>query len=463
MTSEEIRRCVREAAGHFPDFSAEKENQLVRELETSFQTVIGAERELVGVDEGWEPWLPERKGQLDWKYWERYEELLKQGPMNVDVRERLAYSTDRVLGLLGDPRRVGTWDRRGLVVGLVQSGKTSNYIGLVNKAVDAGYKVIVVLTGFTESLRVQTQIRLEEGFLGYSLAPRKHLSDTLTGVGVGLIAPGKRPDSVTTRANDFKKGIKRNLGIHVGGKEILFVIKKNVGVLENLLSWIESFGNATDEHGRRYVKDVPLLVIDDESDVGSVDTKSGNMIDDDPDPDHSPTRTNEQIRRLLSLFDQSSYVGYTATPFANVLIHDGARTEALGEDLFPRSFIISLPTPSDHVGPSMVFGREVEGGVDEKGLPIARHVPDAESEGAEGEDAWVPPVHKKTWQPLWESRNEVPPSLRKAMLSFVLVCAARRLRRTGPKHNSMLVHVTRFVDVQEKVAGPSEEGTQGCC
>lgn len=445
LTTEIIRECV-EQASTLSAISPEAREALARELESTHQTVIGEERDLVGDDKDWEIWLPKRKGQLQWRYWSRYDEYLKRGPMNPDVRRRQDASTDRVLGYLGDPERPGSWDRRGLVVGLVQSGKTSHYLGLINKAVDSGYKVIVVLTGFTESLRVQTQIRAEEGFLGYYLEPGTKRGELRSrAIGVGEIAPGQKPDSVTTRTNDFKKAIAANFGIQVGGKEILFVIKKNVGVLRNLLSWIESCGNAIDSAGQKFVKDVPLLVIDDESDVGSVDTKKGNIVNDDPDQDHEPSRINEQIRKLLSLFSQSSYVGYTATPFANVLIHDGGFTEKLGEDLFPRSFIVSLPTPSDHVGPSMVFGGASE---EESGIPIIRHIPKTESAG---DNAWVPPVHKKLHVPLFEGRNEAPPSLRKAILSFVLVCAARRIRSVGTKHNSMLIHVTRFNDVQERV------------
>ena len=447
LTTDAINKCVTEAFRHFPHLPVDQRDKLVRELEVSYQTVIGKERELVGDDEGWKYWLPERRGRLSWEYWDRYREYMRRGGINEDVKESLEDSTDRVLGLLGDPARTGSWDRRGLVVGLVQSGKTSHYIGLINKAVDTGYKVIVILTGFTESLRVQTQIRAEEGFLGHSL-------ESLNGemrsrpCGVGLIAPGKQPDTVTTRNNDFRKSIADNFAIQVGGKEILFVIKKNVAVLRNLLNWIENFGNATDSNGRGFVKDVPVLVIDDESDVGSIDTRKGNIVDHDPDPEHEPSRINELIRQLLSLFDQCSYVGYTATPFANVLTHDGGWTEKLGEDLFPRSFIVSLPTPSDHVGPATIFGRDMESG-HEEGLPIVRHIPAAESQG---QNAWIPPVHKKTCTPLSRERNEVPPSLRQALLTFILACCARNLRGDGNKHNSMLVHVTRFNNVQEIVS-----------
>ena len=222
-----------------------------------------------------------------------------------------------------------------------------------------------MLTGFTESLRVRPD-RLEQGLLGYSLRPHPDDKKKQVAVscGVGLIRGIKpRLDSVTTCRNDFKTAIAMNFAIGVGGNPIVFVIKKNATVLKNLLQWLNNFGTDKDEEGRTFVRGIPLLVIDDESDVGSIDTKKGGIDEvGDGDPEHDPTKLNKQIRKLLSIFEQSSYVGYTATPFANVLIHDAGKTGIdkddgllIGEDLFPRSFIVSLPTPSNHVGPTMVF------------------------------------------------------------------------------------------------------------
>lgn len=442
------------------ELNAEGRERLIRELESEYETVIGAERQLLGADEGWEPWLHERRGELNWKYWQRYQDYLATGAFTDDVLARMDSSTDRLLGLLGDPKREGSWDRRGLIVGLVQSGKTAHYVGAINKAIDSGYRVIVVLTGFTESLRVQTQDRLEKGVLGYSLMPDPTQPRQMLAIACGVehlqpIRP--RLDSVTTRRNDFKTGIANNFAIQVGGNPIVFVVKKNATVLKNLLQWVTNFGNAIDSEGRGYVKDVPLLVIDDESDVGSIDTKKGGVDETgEVNQDHDPTKLNKQIRKLLSLFDQSSYVGYTATPFANVLIHDLKEAGIdpvdklkIGEDLFPRSFIISLPTPSNHVGPSMVFGTTRDSEVLE-GLPILRDIDDTQI-GDEKDDFWMPNSHRKEHVPVFKGQDRIPDSLQEAMLSFILVCAARLLRGDEAKHNSMLVHVTRFVDVQKRV------------
>lgn len=472
LTLNDIREQV-ELACQSPgveELDAAEMEKLVNELEAHYQTVIGAERALLGEDEGWEPWLPARRAEINWSYWDRYRKYLSQRDFAEDILARLESSTDRVLGLMGNPKRDGSWDRRGLVVGLVQSGKTAHYVGTINKAVDAGYKVIVVLTGFTESLRVQTQDRLEKGLLGYSQRPdpKNKGSNIAVPCGVDDISPIRpRIDSVTTCRDDFKTNIARNFAIQVGRGPIIFVIKKNATVLRNLLRWVTNFGTDKDAHGNTYVRGIPLLVIDDESDVGSVDTKKGGIdASGDADPDHDPAKINKQIRKLLSLFDQSSYLGYTATPFANVLIHDegwvGVDPEdglLVGEDLFPRSFIVSLPTPSNHVGPTMVFG-SAQGGEDApEGLPIIREVGDTEL-GEEKSDFWMPASHRRDHVPVYLGAEEIPPSLRKAILSFILVIAARRLRGAGGEHNSMLVHVTRFNDVQERVYEQIERDRQ---
>ncbi len=466
LTREQIRTTVdRVCDSNGFDLSDQERGRLARELESQFQTVIGRESEMRGDDRDWDDWLRQRSADIEWRFWLRYKTYLGQQSFSSKVLARLEESTDRVLNLMGNPVREGAWDRRGLVVGLVQSGKTAHYVGVMNKAVDAGYKVIVVLTGFNENLRIQTQIRAEEGFLGYSYHhdssdPGKQLRRSC---GVDRVSPiQQRVDSVTTRRNDFKTSIANQFAIHPGGNPIVFVVKKNATVLKHLLNWVVNFASAKDAQGQRYVPALPLFVVDDESDVGSVNTKKG-AVDDygDVDPEHDPSKINKQIRKLLSLFDQSSYVGYTATPFANVLIHNLAasgidREDGLliGEDLFPRSFIVTLPTPSNHVGPTVIFGNRRSDDQD-PGLPITRVVTDASintsSAGVAGDSCWMPESHKKDHVPRYEGRDELPPSLRRAILSFFLVCCARELRGDGKRHNSMLVHVTRFVDVQGRV------------
>lgn len=460
LTREDIERNLDLVLAMKPDWAGEVDrDRLIRELETRFHTWIGTWRSIQN-DEDHVGWLPERRAAIQWSYWNRYSQLLEErmAPQSV---QRLDELSDNILGRLEEPNRLGPWDRRGLVVGHVQSGKTANYIGLICKAADAGYKLIVVLAGMHKNLRSQTQIRLDEGFLGYDstsvgTAPRS----SVPAFGVGRIDPSVRADTITNRTDngDFKKSVAEHFSIHPGGTPLLFVIKKNASVLRNLLEWVEWAADSTEAgSGRRFIADVPLLVIDDEADHGSVDTKAGSVDEDgNPDLEHDPTVINRRIRGLLRSFEKSAYVGYTATPFANIFIYDEGHTDKHGDDLFPRSFIVSLPAPSNYMGPSRLFGlsSNPEIGIEYlSGLPLIRHIDDyTDSQRPDEATGWMPSRHRKTHRPRWEGRDEVPPSLRKAMLSFVLTCAARRARGQLGQHNSMLIHVTRFTAVQAEIA-----------
>lgn len=432
-------------------------NILVRELETMFNTWIGEARTLEDPDSKHDPWIDKKGSEITWGYWNRYKLfLLAKGIPEVTVN-KLDEVTNDTLNRLEYPRKLGAWDIRGMVVGHVQSGKTSNYTGLICKAADAGYQLIIVLAGMHNNLRAQTQMRLDEGFLGYDSPRILNKNGPIPPIGVGQIDPSlPKPDTITNRLEngDFNTAVARRFNINPGGKPLLFVIKKNATILRNLVEWIEWASNAADENGRRYISGVPLLVIDDEADHGSVNTKEVILDDNgNPDPDYDPTVLNGFIRRILYSFDQSAYVGYTATPFANIFIHEMARTNSHGEDLFPRSFITVIPTPSNYYGPLQVFGiSDEDGWEDYPALPITRVVRDyADTLGHREINGWMPPKHKKDHIPVYEGINTIPPSLRKAIYSFILSCAARLTRGQNNVHNSMLVHVTRYIDTQARV------------
>ncbi|MCX7009910.1 MAG: hypothetical protein NTY53_22155, partial [Kiritimatiellaeota bacterium] len=369
--------------------------------------------------------------------------------------------TNDVLERVEDPQRPGTWDRRGLVMGHVQSGKTSNYCGLICKAADAGYKVIIVLAGVHDSLRSQTQIRLEEGFLGF-MNDAFGGPETFKPVGVGLIDSSIRANTGTSRAQkgDFNRNVANQFGIHPGGLPLVFVVKKNVSVLDNLIKWIRSCADAQDEAtGRRFVRNVPALIIDDEADLASVDTRQQEFDEDGkPDEDHDPTKTNRNIRLLLRSFEKVAYVGYTATPFANIYIHEKGSTRELGDDLFPRSFIINIPPPSNYMGPARIFGlrEDEDAGLEEVApLSIVRPVSDhADSDDVDETSGWMPPkLENRTGHtPRFQGQRIVPPSLREAIMAFLLATAVRKQRERGALFNSMLIHVVRFTKVQKEVA-----------
>lgn len=395
-------------------------------------------------------WLDAQR-KRNWRYWQRYREWLERSlsPMAVDALDR---STDKVLGLLEDPQREGSWSRRGLVVGHVQSGKTSNYTALIAKAADAGYKIVIVLAGLHNNLRAQTQIRLDEGFLGYETKP---VPEDIKVVGVGEIDgdPAIRPNFATNRSEkgDFSTAVAKNLGITPEQRPWLFVVKKNKTVLERLYRWIRNHvANAHDsDTDRKLVTHLPLLLIDDEADHASVDT--GEQIfgeDGRPDDEHQPTAINSRIRKILYSFSRSAYVGYTATPFANIFIHERGATREEGPDLFPAAFIINLAAPSNYVGPAKVFGRPGPNGRD-GGLPLVREVSDHTGEGGRG--GWMPLGHKNGHVPVYDGPDGLPAKLVEAIDAFLLACAVRKLRGQGREHSSMLIHVTRFNSVQDHV------------
>ena len=173
-------------------------------------------------------------------------------------------------------------------------------------------------------------------------------------------------------------------------------------------------------------------------DHASVDT--GEQLfnpDGTPDDEHQPKAINSRIRKILHAFAKKAYVGYTATPFANIFIHRRGATSEEGPDLFPQSFIVNLAAPSNYVGPARVFGLRSQDGR-AGGLPLVREVDDhVDSTGKEG---WMPAKHKIDHVPLWQGNDAVTPSLRDAVGSFVLACAARTLRGQGRQHLS-LIHI----------------------
>ncbi|CAI8752719.1 Z1 domain-containing protein [Pseudomonas sp. IT-P258] len=408
---------------------------------------------------GHKDWLIAAR-RKDWRYWQRYRDFL-ESQISVKAVDALDDATNKILELLEDPLREEGWDRRGLVVGHVQSGKTGNYTGLICKAADAGYKIIIVLAGLHNNLRSQTQIRLEEGFLGYETSAK---NDVVRYIGVGENGRDSeiRPNCATNRSDngDFNTKVAKHLAISPEQRPWLFVVKKNKTVLDRLLKWIRNHvADSKDADGRPLVSGFPLLLIDDEADHASVDT--GDQVvskDGSVDDEYQPKAINSRIRKILHSFSRKAYVGYTATPFANIFIDRRKATKEEGADLFPQSFIINISAPSNYVGPARVFGlRATEGRAG--GLPLTREVDDQAAETGEG--GWMPPRHDKNHVPLFKGRDEVPPSLREAVSAFVLVCAVRVLRGQGRRHCSMLIHVTRYTAVQEEVRRQVENLVRG--
>jgi len=444
ITAASIEERVIQASALCGGLSPDEITQLVEELIRRFSFWTSKDTTLSDNDDHLD-WLTTDRKQ-GWRYWPRYQAMMEKR-LSIDAVDALNKSTDDILKLMEDPNRHGDWARYGLINGFVQSGKTGNYTGVICKAADAGYKIIIVLAGLHNNLRAQTQVRLEDGFLGYETSLKGEIIQPL---GVGGIDSDLsiKPNCATNRTNngDFNKRVSKHLAVSPEQRPWLFVVKKNKTVLEELLKWIKTqVANTAASDGRPLVTHLPLLVIDDESDNASVDT--GEQTFDEfgvPDEEHNPKTINSLIRQILHSFSRKVYLGYTATPFANIFIHRSGRTSKEGPDLFPRSFITNLGAPSNYIGPSRVFGSKYTEGRTEP-LPLIRDVSDHIEDDGEG---WMPHRHKSVHLPLYHGTDTIPASLETAILSFILTCAARRMRGQKSAHSSMLIHVTRFTAVQ---------------
>jgi hypothetical protein len=395
------------------DASAE---QLARKFEVrhGVTMTIGS----VLTESEYEPWLDASRADIDPYYWSRYRRLLVEKHLSGQVIATLDSVSDRVLGLLENPRKDGPWDRRGMVVGHVQSGKTANYTGLICKAADAGYRLIVVIAGIHNNLRNQTQLRIDEGFVGRDSARLLSRRDERF-VGVGRFDQTRRPVTFTNSVRDFSKGMATGLGIPLRNlnEPAVFVIKKNTTTLKNLIDWLKEHSA---ERGSARV-DAPMLLIDDEADNASINIRYGK---------DEVSRINSQLRELLTLFDRRCYIGYTATPFANIFIDPDSDHEMLGHDLFPRHFIASLDPPTNYFGPNRVF-------LDEAKL-FVRHIVDNEDR--------LPIKHRIDFEV-----GSLPSSLVDAVRTFILARAIRIARGDKGIHCSMLVNVSRFTNVQRQL------------
>jgi hypothetical protein len=448
-TSDKIRQfvdlAVSMASVTKPGFLVNAE-ALIAELEHA--TSVLTERPAVLTDGRVQPWWIERKGQIEpMRFWRRYRRYLEQEKnMRDKDLDSVDEQTDAILDRIQNPAISGAWDVRGMVVGSVQSGKTGNYVGVTTKALDAGYKVVIILAGIHNNLRAQTQERVDEGILGFDSQRRLDPDRADYKLGVGKLINTSDlgpPTSITPLTNsaddgDFTTGAQR-VNVSLAGGPVILVVKKNVTPLKHILSWLEvAGGQLGHQNADGRISTIPLLMIDDEADNASINTKDRPGV---PDEETNITKINKLIRLILNRFEQSSYVGYTATPFANIFINPEAERDEEGKDLFPRDFIVNVRPSSRYVGPAKVFGysRDLEAGIDEvRPLPVFREVEDHE--------LYFPSKHKQEHRP-----ESLPKSLKSAILCFVLSCAARRARGQRAVHNSMLIHVTRFISVQKHV------------
>ena len=382
-------------------------------------------------DYDYKPWLEKTRDKITWFYNDRYVDyLLKEKDWSLKSVKSINETSDTILDHCGNPLAGVDFAVKGLVVGDIQSGKTANYTALINKALDVGYKLIIVLAGLTNDLRSQTQKRLDKEVLGYETKPNNQRGDA---IGVGKIAKGKNYINCLTQSNvagDLKKMI-QTYPLGEGCVPIMVVVKKNSSVLRALISFIESNPVVKDSEDLKL--HIPTLVIDDEADQASINTRNSVEVEE-------ATTTNKLIRTLLSLCARSTYIGYTATPFANIFIPtmDDSKYQDSIKDLFPSNFIICLPTPDNYCGVKEYFGIERfdDGDHDNLKLDLFREITVSDiKEAFNSEDGKT----KKDTEVIG-----IPNSLKEAIMHFIIASGVK-ISRGIVEHNSMLVHITKNV------------------
>lgn len=421
ITEDFIKNCIEQSHNRFfqelPNFvlNEKEKNYLLNKIKSLYSVYQEEGSIILGDYEHDDKWYENLKNSKDFNpyYWERYKNYLTNKPNFTDnVINTLDKTLFTLMSHLGNPNEDATFSVRGLVVGDVQSGKTSNYIGLITKAADAGYRVIFILTGTIESLRRQTQQRVEEGFIGW---------DSLNGVEVGVGRGEKTPKAFTSRGKDFVSTDDQNTTYKLSNyssEPLIFILKKNVSVLRKIYSSLKRINTYPGQETINY----PALIIDDEADNASINTNK---------EDEDPTKINKHIRKILSLFTKSSYVGFTATPFANVFISYSEEDEMKKDDLFPKDFIFALNAPSNYCGPRKYF---VESNNN------IRFIKDYN-------DEIFPLKHRKEWDgaKLFDSFYE-------SIRTFLIANAIRDLRDINKNtHRSMLINMSRFIKVQEVI------------
>lgn len=389
------------------------------------------------IKRGYEPWLYDdsdnprdsEREPLEWDYWK---DLYKKHKKTIGHKraDKTFEDTREVLSLIQDPLLDGEWYIKGMVVGHVQSGKTNNYTGLITRAADAGYKIFIILAGAHKDLRKQAQSRLDEDFYG--------IDTSIEGgkiIGVGKYNENRsRVETLTNSSinGDFKLTNRDAVSYNrLPNEPIYFVVKKHVSILKNLNSWLSNF-----VINEKLIEN-PLLFIDDECDYASVNTSYNPTYNDrDDEDDYNPTKINMWIRTILSQFQRKSYVGYTATPYANIFIDRFAENDEYGADLFPDHFIYHLKPPKGiYMGPEEYFGRKYDiYEEDYQELPFIKQISPYDL------------AYLKT-----EQLDQLPESLIEAVKTYILAAAIRYTRGQSFEHNTMLVHIDRLTMYQSSI------------
>lgn len=413
--------------------SYEYEGEINNEELDAYINLLASSVDKTGIvfEDGYIPWLEENKSSISWDYSDRYEDyLMSIKHWEISNIRSIELTTDQILDHCGNPLSGNNFAIKGLVIGDIQSGKTANYTALINKAIDAGYKMIIVLAGLTKDLRSQTQKRLDLEVLGYETKENMQKGET---IGVGKVDSRIHKPIFCLTGSDMDGDIKKFTQTYRfdGSTVFLAIVKKNSAVLKKLLDFIQT--NPAVKESENNKLDFPALIIDDEADQASINTNKTDDI-------NEATATNRNIRTLLNCMNKYSYVGYTATPFANIFISpfDDPKYKLEDKDIFPDNFIICLPTPLKYCGVVQYFGKNTldDNELDCFTADLYREISIEDLKTTFGTDDGK--TKKDT--------NVVgtPDSLIEAMMHF-LISSGIKISRGIIEHNSMLIHISSNV------------------
>jgi len=347
--------------------------------------------------------------------------LLDERKWSRSVVETLEQTSLDLACRLPKPNSALDFQQRGLAIGYIQSGKTAAMAALMARAADQGYKLFIVLAGLMNDLRSQTQRRLDQEIAGTSENPNHDAPYVVH----DLSAEKWSRLTNSGLMGDFRAGTHNDLNPLTPK---LAVVKKNVKVLERFTHWLQKSPVPLGQ--------LPALVIDDEADQASINTNYGRV--DDDGEEIIPSKTNQAILDLLQALPKCVYVGFTATPFANVLID---ATVAAG--LYPKDFIAALPEPVDYFGPRQLFGL---------GMSATELAPEPKETPALEVIRFIPADQLDLLDRLVPG-GECPPILSQAILTFVLGSSARLARGHDRHHFTMFVHPSQSIEEHTTFAG----------
>lgn len=394
--------------------------EIVDTIVNKFESEVGIpvyEPNILANDKQSTYWLRQMKPNIQHAFFHRYKSYLSNEGFALPVIDNIESTCEKILSYCANPKSQSQVDKkRGLVVGDVQSGKTANYLGLINMAYDYGYKIVVLLAGTTSSLRMQTQKRTDKGVIG---AKSDTIGNTIEYIGVGFTPKEHFVVPFTNQSNDFAKFMQKNLNAAISdfNKPVVLVVKKNKSVLQSVSQRLQS---TLEEKG---LDSKSILIIDDEADNASINTSK---------PENDPSSINKCITTIFNKFPIATYVGYTATPFANIFIDSSYDTDD-NLNLFPADFIFQLNSPGIYFGGRKVF-------------PKGDFVPRCLRKIEESEPDFLPVIHDK-----YAVFNNIPDSLKEAIQAFLINNVIRTIRGDKSKHRSMMINITRFNDVQTRI------------